>query len=67
VDRRHSNVTHIATAISVRDFRDKVGSRCLFSTSGLAKNPSFQESSESYRAFQGSVQGATAPFSQGSS
>ncbi len=27
-DRRHTNVTHIATAISVRDFRDQVAERC---------------------------------------
>jgi hypothetical protein len=28
-DRRHSDVTHIAKAISIRDFRDQVASRCL--------------------------------------
>ena len=27
-DRRHSDITHIATAISVRDFRDQVASKC---------------------------------------
>jgi hypothetical protein len=27
-DRRHTDVTHIATAISVRDFRDQVALRC---------------------------------------
>ena len=32
-DRRHSDVTHIATAISVRDFRDQVVSRCPEGTS----------------------------------
>ena len=32
-DRRHSDITHIATAISVRDFRDQVVSRCPEGTS----------------------------------
>lgn len=32
-DRQHSDVTHIATAISVRDFRDQVASRCPKGTS----------------------------------
>lgn len=27
-DRRHTNVTHVATAISIRDFRDQVAQRC---------------------------------------
>ena len=27
-DRRHTNVTHVATAISIRDFRDQVAKRC---------------------------------------
>ena len=27
-DRRHTNITHIASAISIRDFRDQVAARC---------------------------------------
>lgn len=31
-DRRHSDVTHIATAISVRDLRDQVAAKCAEGT-----------------------------------
>lgn len=31
-DRRHSSVTHIAKAISVRDLREKIIERCLSNT-----------------------------------
>ena len=27
-DRRHTGITHIASAISIRDFRDQVAARC---------------------------------------
>ena len=72
-DRRHSDITHIATAISVRDFRDQVASKCPEGTCipsvEWVRLQFWPKTPHSKRALHhtGSVQGATAPVSKGSS